>query len=378
MTGRARLAIDYTPAPGHAPGLGRYVRELVRALARLEGGPILRLAEFGRAATPMEGAPLGLEGPGLHAAVERRRLRLPRRALARLGAFGDPVGRRAFGGSGLVHRTTLEMHGPVERDGRLRVPHTIAVAEFPAAGSPADRALAARCRGAEAVVVFSRDAADRVAARYGVPEARVRQVPVGCDHWVRDAGHTPAAPRASRDVLVLGAVRTSRRPLEALRAFEALLSGDEHARLLWVGRPGDLASEFREALRRSPARDHVRWIESPEERRMPGCVAGATALLHLADDEATPVTPLEALRAGLPVVSTPIPAYEEALGAHVRTVDAEDHGGLAAALGAALAERDDPVAFERRVSHAAPFTWRACAHAHRALWDPMLTVTGRR
>ena len=361
-----RLAIDYTPGPGHAPGLGRYVRELVRALVQLEDAPPLRLVEAGRAPAPMEGTPLGLEDPGVVASFERVRLRLPRRALALAGRLGDLAGQRALAGAALLHRTTLELAGPRERHGRLRIPHTIAVAEFPRAGSAADRALAARCNAARAVVVFSADAAARVAERYGVA---ADQVPVGCDHWARDLPREPVAPRATRDVLVLGAVRTSRRPLEVLRAFEALRASGEAARLLWVGRPGDLAPTFREALSASAHAGDVRWIEAPEEGRMARCVSGATALLHLADDEATPVTPLEALRAGLPVVASRLPAFEEALGPHATWVDAAEPGEIAEALRAAIPMRDQ---ISERIACAAPYTWEAAARAHLRVWEPIL------
>lgn len=361
-----RLAIDYTPGPGHAPGLGRYVRELVRALVRLEDAPPLRLVEVGRAATPMEGDPLGLQGPGVLASFERTRLRLPRRALALATGLGDLVGRRAFGGAALLHRTTLELPGPRERDGHLAIPHTIAVAEFPPAGSAADEALAARCRAARGVVVFSADAAARVASRYGVAAS---QVPVGCDHWARELPEAPVAPRPTRDVLVLGAMRASRRPLEALRAFEALRASGEVARLLWVGRPGDLARPFREAVGASPFAGDVRWIEAPEERRMARCVSGASVLLHLADDEATPVTPLEALRAGLPVVASRLPSFEEALGSGGRWVDATEPGEIAEALRAAMGNHDQIGA---RIERASPYTWHASARAHLRLWDSML------
>lgn len=81
--GRPSIALDYTAAAGHAPGVGRYTRELVRALVREPGPPLsrLRLVEVGRAPRPMAGAPLGLEGPEVLQPTEHRMLRLPRRLL---------------------------------------------------------------------------------------------------------------------------------------------------------------------------------------------------------------------------------------------------------------------------------------------------------
>ena len=192
---------------------------------------------------------------------------------------------------------------------------------------------------------------------------------MGCDHWVRELPREPVAPRATRDILVLGAVRASRRPLEVLRAFEALRASGETARLLWVGRPGDLAASFRRALSASAFANDVRWIEAPLEERMARCVSGATALLHLADDEATPVTPLEALRAGLPVVASRLPAFEEALGSSASWIDATDPGEIAEALRVAISMRDQ---ISARIAVAAPYTWEAAARAHLGVWEPIL------
>ena len=287
------LAVDYTPAAGHAPGTGRYVRELVRALVR-EATPDLRrlrLVEVGRAPRPMAGAALGLQGPGVLHHPEHRQLRLPRRAVA-LAARIHPSAARWIGG--------------------------------------------------------------------------------GCQLFHRSMPAWPPERRPTRDVLVLGAVRRSRHPVAALRAFEALRQRGSSSRLLLVWRPGDAAEEFRTALRASPVASDVRWIEAPDEARMPACVGGAQVLLHLTDDEATPVTPLEAGRHGLGVVATPTPAFKEALGTSARFVDPGDPAGVAAALAEVLDQAEDPSEREGWIRKASPYTWRACALAHLAAWKTIL------
>ena len=380
-----RIALDYTAGPGHAPGVGRYVRELVRALVRLPAQDAFRLEllEVGRAPRPMAGPPLGLDdapasGPGF----ERRITRLPRRFVAQGRRF-PALARAALGPSrqaALLHRVIPDWP-PV---GRL--PFSIAAAEFPRLGSAAADAQAHACRQASGVFVFSSDAAQRVAERYGVPEANIYQVPVGSEHWQRDLpSQAPIESstdhagflheRGSRDILVLGAVRHARYPLAALAAFEVLLGRGEDARLLVCGRPGDAQGEFRGRLaafegKHGPKR--VRWIEDPDESKMPSCVAGSIALLHLAEDEASPVTPLEATRMGLPVVASPLPAFQEVLGSRAQFVRWDDPAEVADALAAALRTGSNPVEREALQGLAAPFTWRASASVHCAGWQRML------
>jgi len=73
-----RVGIDYLPAVTHAPGAGRYARELVRALLRLEDRPEIALYEVGRAERTVEERALGLpaDGRGLARLVSTRSRRL--------------------------------------------------------------------------------------------------------------------------------------------------------------------------------------------------------------------------------------------------------------------------------------------------------------
>jgi len=356
---RSRIGIDYTLGPGHAPGAGRYVRELVRALVRVEDAPPLRLVEFGLGPRPMEGAPLGLVGDDVVADVQRRRVPIPRRALP----FAAPVVGAAVG-TGLkgFHRVDPAMPAPARRRTSL------AVLEFPSDPEALSR-LEDAIRAAPCVITFSMEAAERVAQVSGRPP---HLAPVGCEHWARELGDSlqEHPRRATRDIVVLGAIRRSRRPLDVLRAFECLRGRGAAARLVMIGRPGDAAVEWRAALAASPVRDHVRWVAAPDETRMPGAVAGASALLHLADDEVSPVTPLEALRLGVPVVASPLAAFRDAIGDGARWAEATDPEAVAGALGGALEEALDggPGLRARLAEPTRIYTWDNCAKAHLLAW----------
>lgn len=374
LTARLHVGFDYLPAVQHAPGVGRYVRELVRALARLEDGPRLALFEGGLGPRPLEGAPLGLADARVP--VLRRRVRVPRRALgllARCGLGAD----RLVGGPQVFHRVHAG-HPPLSR-----APSTLAIAELPRAGSPAERALGDAARAAAGVFVFDATYGARLAARFDLDAARVHCVPVGAEHWARDlaalaqrdALDEPLAPRAPPELVVLGALRASRAPLRVLAAFEALTRGGVEARLCFVGHAGDAEAPFRAALARSPARDAIEWSEAPRERDLPIVVGGATVLVHLAEDEGSAVTPLEAFRAGLAVVASDLPAFRAALGDAARYVaHGDDAARLAEQFAAAIAEGRDATGRAARRRIAAPYTWDASARAHLDAWRRILRV----
>lgn len=362
-----RVGVDYLAAVTHPPGVGRYVRELVRALVRLEERPALALFELGGGARVMEGEPLGLRG-----ARDVRRLRapLPRRAVDWLGRAGLGAD-RLLGGVDLFHRIFPD------RPRISRAPETIAVAELPRPATAADAAWRAACRRAAATIVFCADYRARVAERYDLDPARVHALPVGCEHWARAR---PAAPDPGPRprFLVLGALREERRPLTVLRAFEALRAGGVDAELVLVGRPGSAAAAFRAALAASPARDAVRWDAAPREAEMPETVAAVDVLVHLAEEEGSPVTPLEAFSLGLDVVAARLPAFVEALGEEALYVELaradEDPGILGQALATAALRRDDALAAERRRAVARVFTWRENARRTARIWQDVRRV----
>ena len=363
-----RIGLDYLPAVCHAPGIGRYARELVRALVRLPDCPELALFEIGGGARVMEGPALGLEG----ARVVRRRARLPRRVFELYCRAARSGADRVLGGVELFQRM-LPDYPPV-RAARQVLP----IAELPPAGSAADARLGRGVGRVEDVIVFSTHYAREVCARYSLPPERVHRVPVGCDHWRREIPELPAPPGAPH-LVVLGAVRRARRPLEVLRGFAELHAREPGARLSFVGRPGDAAPALEAALARSPARASVRWIRAPLEADMPALVAGATALVHLAADEGSAVTPLEAFSLGLAVLATRLPAFEEALGADAVWVapgEEADAGRLAAGMAAALASAPAPAARQARVARSAGFTWERSARETLDLWRRLVRSSG--
>lgn len=370
-----RIGLDYTAAVSHPFGVGRYVRELVRALVRLEDRPELALLEFGRDAELFDTPALGLAFGDPH--TRRVRVRWPRRTLgwsARLGRGAESW----LGGVDLFHQARLPA-APV-RNAR----QTLAVAELPPESSPRFAELAAAWRAASAVIVFSTDARARLGARFTSPPGGIHVVPVGSEHWRRAlAALTPPALPAR--VLVLGRLGADRAPLALLAACEQLASRGTAVEFALAGAAptsAELAApELAEFAARSARAEHglaVRRLPAGTpsvlalEHALPQLVAGASVLVHLVPDALTPVTPLEALALGVPVVCPRLPAFEEALGDEAFYVDLaecrREPRVLADTLAAALSSRADAAACDRRTLHARAFTWDANARATLALW----------
>lgn len=365
----ARVGIDVWPASTHAPGVGRYARELVRALselARSEPVPPLSLFDVGPGARAFDASALGLEP--LPEGWRHLRARLPRRLLGPLARMG--LGAERLCGASLFHQV-FPGAPPLGK-----VPRVLALSELGEPGSKRAARIAEDCaRGAE-LVVFSARARELARERFGLPAERVHALPVGCDHWLRDAAplESPPAPPL---VLALGRVDMSRRSVLLLEAVAGLEARGRKLRLVVCGRPGDDATNLRSELARSPLGERARWIEEPRESELPALVAGAAVLAHLGPEELTPVTPLEACAFGAAVLAERHAAYEEALGESATWVEfgAPELGrfeSLLEPLGRALDSGLDPAQRRARRRLASEFTWTRSARLTLELWTRIL------
>lgn len=315
----------------------------------------------------MRGASLGLQGTR----VQRVRSRLPRRLVALIARAGLGV-ESMLGRLDVFHRAHPDWP-PITSS-----PQVLPVPELPPPGTRAEAELAERARAMEAVLVFSTHYRDEVARRLALEPRRVHRVEVGCEHWLRDPSAAGVARVDPPRFLALGALREEREPLLVLAAFERMLSRGERAELVFAGRPGSASADFEAALARSSARAAVRWIREPIEADMPRLVAESSVLVHLARDEGTPVTPLEACAMGLAVLADPLPAFVEALGALAAwTGPGSSTEELARNMEAALVDARDGERTAARRQLACEYTWARNAARTVALWQEVAGIRPR-
>lgn len=362
------IGIDYWPAVTHGPGIGRHMRELVRAMVRLTEAPPLRLFEVGPLPRSMPESSLGLDAARV--SLTRRRASISRRWLGALDAIASVGADRLLGGVDLFQRAFFDQP-PVGRG----VPQLLPLSELPEEGSLRDRALSLALFEMGDVLVMSRHAQREVARRYGLAPERIHRAVVGCEHWARDLG-----AHVERDdppvLLALGAVREGRGHAALLAAFETLRAQGRAARLCIIGRSGDAGAHFARLAADSPFAGDIQWIREPVEADLPRLVARASTLVHLAREELTPVTPLEACALGLSIVASRLPAFEEALAGEALWIDEPvgelDQQKLTETLEAALTSAHYPAAQARRLAIAAQFTWERHARATLSAWRAIL------
>jgi glycosyltransferase involved in cell wall biosynthesis len=389
-----RVGFDARPALVNREGIGRYARELVRGLladgtapaASAEvvtppAGAGIELRLFGStlAAARAADAELGLPHPRARLVRWRFPSRLLHQGLAwtRLGV-DDLVG-----GCDLFHHTQPN----ILRVRRAREVLTVFDALFVAdaegrtrdGGAPPGwvepanarrmtdtlRAAAAR---ADLVLTGCHWVARDIVDSLRIDEARVRVTYLGCDHL-------PLLPRmsvAEPYVLTVARVDPRKNHVGVLRAFEALVHEGRDLHWIIAGPVGWRSEEVEAAIARSPVRERITWRRAVAEDELAGLYAGASLFLWPSYAEGFGLPPLEAMRAGVPVIASNRTTLPEVLGDGAWLVDPDEEGALAAAARSLL---DDEAACARLVvrgrARAAELTWARCAAETAAAYQSL-------
>ena len=224
------------------------------------------------------------------------------------------------------------------------------------------RAAAGR---ADLLIAISAFTKSQVVSLLGVPASKVRVV----HHGVREL----ARPAAAREPVILhvGAIQKRKNIARLVEAFETL---DPAWRLVLAGANGYGAGEILARIQNSPARGRIvlPGYVSPED--LAGWYAQASIFAFPSLDEGFGMPVLEAMAAGIPVITSNRSALPEVAGDAALLVNPEDSDGLAGALRDLTGREDLRQDLARRgTARARMFTWE---RAVRETWDVYRELLG--
>ncbi len=364
MPTRLRVALDATPLLGLPTGVGAFCQGALAALAHRPAVDVRAFAVSWRRRRAIDAQ--------LPAGVGAHQRPMPARPLHALWARADlPPVEWFIGRADVVHGTNFVVpptaaaaavvsvhdltplhHPELCNEATLAYPGLIRRALRRGAWVHTDSSFVA----AEVVEAFGADAGRVRAVNPGIPDlpdlleadaraARRRLLPAGAEQYCLAVG--TAEPRKDLPGLV--------------RAFGDVAVRRPGAWLVLAGPSGWGDDALAAAVASSPVRDRIVRTGWVEQRDLVALLGAATVLAYPSLYEGFGFPPLQAMRAGVPVVATRAGSLPEVLGDGALLVEPGDHDGLTAALDGVLG---DPARRERLAAAgrawSARFSWERC------------------
>lgn len=372
MSAALPIGIDFTPAVAQGGGIGRYVRELVAALAQEDPQTPYRLfvAGAGRFDLP----------PPPGANFVWRPAALPTRVFAwfwhRLRLL--PPVERWTGPLRLFHATDFVLPATNPDTRTLLTVHDLTFVRAPETASPRlkrylDRVVPRSVARADHILADSRATKEDLVALYGVPADKITVLYSGVEPRFRPVREPTslAAVRARYGigdapfVLSVGTLQPRKNYTRLIEAMRAL--PDYH--LVIAGGRGWLEGPIHTAAQMPGVRGRVHLIGFADDADLPALYSAAEVFAFPSLYEGFGLPILEAMACGTPVVAADTSSLPEVAGEAALLVPPTDVDALAEALHRALTDAATRHELRLRgLARARRFTWRAAAAQLRDIY----------
>lgn len=374
------VALDYTPAYEQGGGIGRYVRELVSALAHLDHSTDYRLF--------VSGVSKSTSLIRLGDNFTWKPTRLSPAWLARIwhrARFPFPV-EWFTGDVDIFHATDFVLPPVKRRTKTLLTVHDLSFERVPEAASPSLR------RYLNAVVPRSAERASHILADsqatkadlidlYNLPPEKISVLYSGVDSQfspiVDDAVIAQVRSKYQLGqrpfIFSIGTVQPRKNYGRLIEALAHLRSQHHDIDLVIAGGRGWLEDPIYDTLNRLNMKGHVHFTGFVDDSDLPALYSGATCVAFPSLYEGFGFPVLEAMACGTPVVTSNVSSLPEVAGDAALMVDPYDSEGLTAAIQQLL----DDTALRQKLTakgfvQAKRFTWSDSARHLKQIYDALL------
>ncbi|NLH09277.1 MAG: glycosyltransferase family 4 protein [Chloroflexi bacterium] len=374
----ARIAIDYTSAVTQGGGIGRYTRELVRAVARQDGETDFRLfvAAGREAALPEPPGPnfsyclAPLNAEWFARLWHRARLPLP------IETWTGPID--------LLHAPDFTLP-PVRRGVRtLLTVHDLSFIRAPEAAAPGLRAYLNRVvprsvQRADHILADSEATRRDLMELYGTPGEKISVLYSGVDEHFKPVRDAEALRRVRTKygigeapyIFSLGTVQPRKNYARLAEALHRLDRPD--LKLVIAGGKGWLEDPLYAQIEALGLGDRVQFIGFAADEDLPALYSAAQVFAFPSLYEGFGLPPLEAMACGVPVVASRASSVPEVVGEAGVLIDPLDVDDLAGALARALADEALRAELTRRgLEQARRFSWAESARQLREHYARLL------
>lgn len=373
---RVRIVIDYRPALKTRTGVGEYIHQLARSLARNRSDDDITL--FSSSWKDRPSPDIVTELPGVHV-VDRR---IPVRALnLAWHRLGWPPVEAVAGGSYDVAHSPHPLLLPSRTAAQVVTIHDLHFLSHPERTSREmrrDYPMLARthARRADRIIVSSQFAAEEVQRAFDVPRANIAICPAGVPEWAGKLnGGDP-----NGYLLFLGTLDGRKNVRGLLDAYGRLLSRSTRVpRLVLAGGAGQEASTWLTEIARPPLSGHVEYVGYVSADRRASLFQGARVFVLPSFEEGFGLPALEAMAAGVPVVASRRGSLPEVVGEAGLLVDPNSSEALASAIERLLADSSLWQALRQRgQQRAAQFDWAQTAREVRRTYEDAIRTRRER
>jgi glycosyltransferase involved in cell wall biosynthesis len=377
-----RIGVDYTAAIRQGAGIGRYTRELVRALAKLEPSHdyVLFAAVGGQPLTDMAWPP----------SFQVRSVPLSDRALAILWhRLHLPLWvELATGPVDIFHSPDFVLP-PVRRAKTLVTVHDLSFIRYPQCADANLRAYLNKVvprsvHRADLVLADSQSTKGDLVELFGVEFDKIEVIYPGVEerfHPIEDQALLEAVRRRynlpPRFILGLGTLQPRKNFTRLIKAFADLRFAISDLRLVIVGGKGWLYEEIFATVERLGLEEKVVFPGFVADEHLPALYNLADLFVFPSLYEGFGLPPLEALACGTPVITSDASSLPEVVGEAGLMVEATDVEALAEAVRRVLEDdalREGMVA--KGLEQARQFTWQKAAAKLLNLYEAMSSDQG--
>jgi glycosyltransferase involved in cell wall biosynthesis len=325
------IAIDYTPAYEQGGGIGRYVRELVAALAKEDPHTLYRLFVAG---TELKSLPSSIAEN-----FTWKPTRLTPRWLARIWHRAQlPIPVEVFTGKvDLFHATDFVLPPTRPKTKTLLTVHDLSFVRVPEAASPRlkaylDSVVPRSIKRADHVLADSQATKLDLISLYNVPDEKTtvllsgveeRFVPIG-DEEVLLTTRSKYGIGKRPYVLAVGTVQPRKNYGRLIQALARLREQGYDLSLVIAGGRGWLEDPIFETIISTNMQDYVHMIGFADDSDLPALYRAACCLAFPSLYEGFGFPILEAMASGTPVVTSNVSSLPEVAGDAALMVDPYD------------------------------------------------------
>lgn len=374
------IGIDYTPAYEQGGGIGRYVRELITALAIQDTTTDYRLFVAGAETNKLPPLP----GSNFRWSASR----LPPIWFARLwhrARLPIPI-ERWVGPVSLYHATDFVLPPTHRKTRTVLTVHDLSFVRVPASASLSlkrylDQVVPRSAHRADHILADSQTTKDDLVALYRIDPAKISVLLSGVSPRFRPIPD-PAVEAVIRAryrigdvpyILCVGTVQPRKNYERVVQALGALSPDLANVHLVIAGGKGWLDGPIYDAVARLKLQDRVHFIGFAEDSDLPALYSYARCLAFPSLYEGFGLPILESMACGTPVLTANVSSLIEVAGNAALLVDPLSVEQITAALTRLLTDgalRTDLI--QKGSQQAAIFTWERAAAQLRALYARLL------